>query len=256
MSQKVLLLITLVFFAISFANGAQRLQIRGRLICGSDSSAAQNVRVRTVDKDIGKFLNLKLILLHFFHSAKLFSKIRLFPTGKYFPIRPNIWLSHNYLIIIFCLKKFKTIVAKFNCCKINSSQNLRRKRKKFSRFFHEFKHFLGFDDDIAEVRTDQNGNFSLDGMARDLIGNINPELKIYHRCNAKFYFCERRLVMKIPSRYLNGPVLDIGVLNLDVEPKEEDTKCFGWKAKNETKNLFNVDLKKKKNFFTYKISLL
>jgi len=84
---------------------------------------------------------------------------------------------------------------------------------------------IGNDDKVATGRTDNNGNFDIQGTASDWFGKINPILKVYHNCNALTSICERRHQFKIPKKYVNGAVFDIGTFNLEMEPKEEDTKC-------------------------------
>jgi len=84
---------------------------------------------------------------------------------------------------------------------------------------------IGNDDKIAETKTDSNGNFVLSGSGTDWFGKIDPQLNVYHNCLALTSVCERRHRFKIPKKYVNGAVFDLGVFNLETQPMEEDTKC-------------------------------
>ncbi|KFD56001.1 hypothetical protein M513_03125 [Trichuris suis] len=84
------------------------------------------------------------------------------------------------------------------------------------------------DDTLAKQETREDGSFHLDGTD-DEIGTIEPELKIYHRCNSK-HICKRRWIIKIPDKYIYSPsanekVFDVGTINLEIHLKE-DKKCL------------------------------
>uniref|UniRef100_A0A5S6Q1Y0 Transthyretin/hydroxyisourate hydrolase domain-containing protein n=1 Tax=Trichuris muris TaxID=70415 RepID=A0A5S6Q1Y0_TRIMR len=84
------------------------------------------------------------------------------------------------------------------------------------------------DDTLAKQETKEDGSFHLDGTD-DEIGTIEPELKIYHRCNSK-HICKRRWIIKIPDKYIHSPgstgrIFDIGSVNLEIHLKE-DKKCL------------------------------
>ncbi|KFD60021.1 hypothetical protein M514_07753 [Trichuris suis] len=84
------------------------------------------------------------------------------------------------------------------------------------------------DDTLAKQETIEDGSFHLDGTD-DEIGTIEPELKVYHRCNSK-HVCKRRWIIKIPDRYKYSPsanerVFVVGTVNLEIHLKE-DKKCL------------------------------
>ncbi|CDW60715.1 Mediator of RNA polymerase II transcription subun it 22 [Trichuris trichiura] len=84
------------------------------------------------------------------------------------------------------------------------------------------------DDTLAKQETREDGSFHLDGTD-DEIGTIEPELKVYHRCNSK-HICKRRWIIKVPEKYIQLPsatesVFDIGAVNLEIHLKE-DKKCL------------------------------
>ncbi len=90
--------------------------------------------------------------------------------------------------------------------------------------------FKGNDDRVAEGRTDNDGRFDIQGTGSDWFGKIDAQLKVYHNCLALTSICQRRHRFKIPKKYIErgssgNLVFDLGTFNLEVQPKEEDTKC-------------------------------
>uniref|UniRef100_A0A1I7SIX1 Transthyretin-like family protein n=1 Tax=Bursaphelenchus xylophilus TaxID=6326 RepID=A0A1I7SIX1_BURXY len=93
---------------------------------------------------------------------------------------------------------------------------------------------LVIDDGMDQMVTNKTGIFQLHGHANELlIGNIDPQLKIYHECDDKFW-CERMIRINIPQNYVyNGyrakRFYDIGTIELSSRLggfEKQERVCF------------------------------
>ncbi|CAJ0583381.1 unnamed protein product, partial [Mesorhabditis spiculigera] len=84
------------------------------------------------------------------------------------------------------------------------------------------------DDKLAEVKTDNNGQFKISGTGqsdRKMMSKFN----IYHRCGMGMKICWYKNSFDIPSTYVvnggsNGKVYDAGRIELSQLTKDRD--CF------------------------------
>uniref|UniRef100_A0A7E4ZRI4 Transthyretin-like family protein n=1 Tax=Panagrellus redivivus TaxID=6233 RepID=A0A7E4ZRI4_PANRE len=89
---------------------------------------------------------------------------------------------------------------------------------------------IGFDDQLAAVRSDANGNFQISGGQGAWFA-VNARLRIYTSCNRRLP-CDRVIDFGIPSQFVtrsNGVTnwYDLGVINLMTSTRGESTRCFG-----------------------------
>ncbi|KAI6171147.1 hypothetical protein M3Y97_01067400 [Aphelenchoides bicaudatus] len=82
------------------------------------------------------------------------------------------------------------------------------------------------DDLLDEKFTDARGNFHVDGTTRELT-NIEPELRIYHKCEDGGKPCRRRYIHTVPGEYIHSgtaeKIYDIGTKDL-APPSEGETR--------------------------------
>ncbi|KAI6184095.1 hypothetical protein M3Y97_00559700 [Aphelenchoides bicaudatus] len=90
------------------------------------------------------------------------------------------------------------------------------------------------DDEMSAGYTDSDGRFHLQGDETELT-TIDPQLKIYHKCNHAPKPCDRKWVINIPDLYVSDvlsegqnpkKVFDLGDVNLEVELEGETTDCI------------------------------
>uniref|UniRef100_A0A7E4VP00 Transthyretin-like family protein n=1 Tax=Panagrellus redivivus TaxID=6233 RepID=A0A7E4VP00_PANRE len=89
---------------------------------------------------------------------------------------------------------------------------------------------IGFDDQLAAVRSDANGNFQIAG-GQGAYFAVDARVRIYTSCNRRLP-CDRVIDFGIPSQYVtrsNGVTnwYDLGVINLMTQYRGESTRCFG-----------------------------
>uniref|UniRef100_A0A0M3JXV2 Transthyretin-like family protein n=1 Tax=Anisakis simplex TaxID=6269 RepID=A0A0M3JXV2_ANISI len=83
---------------------------------------------------------------------------------------------------------------------------------------------------LASGFTTSNGSFLLKGHEWE-ISNIDPVLKIFHKCNDKGIPCERIWPIALPAKYITfgseqpSKIMDIGILNLEVVLFRESREC-------------------------------
>ncbi|KAI1708768.1 transthyretin-like family domain-containing protein [Ditylenchus destructor] len=90
--------------------------------------------------------------------------------------------------------------------------------------------FVSMDDKIASTRTDAQGNFQLQGTAREM-SKIDPKLYIFHDCNDGIMPCQRRVSIIIPDRYVNDgetarQLYDAGSIELAGKFSGETRDCI------------------------------
>uniref|UniRef100_A0A1I7Z3X2 Transthyretin-like protein 46 n=1 Tax=Steinernema glaseri TaxID=37863 RepID=A0A1I7Z3X2_9BILA len=87
------------------------------------------------------------------------------------------------------------------------------------------------DDLMATGFTDENGDFYIEGHEIEMT-NIDPVLKIYHKCNDEGLPCDRKWKIGIPDKYITHNnrtpqfIMDLGVMNAEVEIDGETRDCF------------------------------
>jgi len=89
---------------------------------------------------------------------------------------------------------------------------------------------IGLDDEMARTKTNANGEFQVEGTQNEM-GEIDPYLKIFHDCNDAGVPCQRKMKLRIPSKYITRSnatkeIADIGILNLEVDLRKEERDCF------------------------------
>jgi len=84
------------------------------------------------------------------------------------------------------------------------------------------------DDLLDEKFTDARGFFHLDGTTRELT-NIEPELRIYHKCEDGMKPCRRRFVHRIPGEYIHSgtaeKIYEFGTKDLAPVAEGETRTC-------------------------------
>uniref|UniRef100_A0A7E4VWP1 Transthyretin-like family protein n=1 Tax=Panagrellus redivivus TaxID=6233 RepID=A0A7E4VWP1_PANRE len=88
---------------------------------------------------------------------------------------------------------------------------------------------IGFDDQLAEVHSDADGNFQISG-GEGAIFEMDVHLKIYTKCD-RWLPCGRIIDFKIPSSYVTRSSgvnnwYDLGTINLMTHTKDENHKCL------------------------------
>lgn len=99
---------------------------------------------------------------------------------------------------------------------------------------------IGFDTLLAEGKTDENGNFELQGHTVDLT-SLDPKLDIFHNCDNGILVgksggntiqrCSRKLVIDIPHSYVSrgsspSTLFNAGVIQLAGKEKGETHDCI------------------------------
>ncbi|KAF7626931.1 hypothetical protein Mgra_00009661 [Meloidogyne graminicola] len=89
---------------------------------------------------------------------------------------------------------------------------------------------LGRDDQLADTKTDSNGNYVLQGGKGALFG-MDVHFKIYTNCNRGILPCQRKINLIIPSDYVTRTSsvqrwFDGGVLNMEFKFPDESTSCI------------------------------
>jgi len=83
-------------------------------------------------------------------------------------------------------------------------------------------------DDKVQKAVDADGSYTLTLTANRMF-NMDPEIHIYTDCNDKKFGiqkgCQRKIVLKVPDKYVNSGVYDAGEMNLEAKMKDEDRDC-------------------------------
>ncbi|MFH4977592.1 hypothetical protein AB6A40_004301 [Gnathostoma spinigerum] len=89
---------------------------------------------------------------------------------------------------------------------------------------------LGFDDQLAETKTDSDGKYSISGSYGQLL-SLDVKMKIYTKCGKSVPVCSREITLGIPDdfvtrtnsveKWFNG-----GELNMQFKFKDEETSCL------------------------------
>ncbi|VDN08377.1 unnamed protein product [Thelazia callipaeda] len=92
------------------------------------------------------------------------------------------------------------------------------------------KNLIGTDKQLAEIKTAEDGRFSLQGGLGSIFG-MNVVLKIYHKCNDGIKLCKRRVTLGIPSSYITRTSkvekwFDAGTMNMEFEFPAEERSCL------------------------------
>ncbi|VDD94393.1 unnamed protein product [Enterobius vermicularis] len=92
------------------------------------------------------------------------------------------------------------------------------------------KNTLGTDDQLAAMKTDQDGKFRLEGGVGSIFG-MDVLLKIYHDCDDGIKPCQRKVVLGIPSSYVTRSssvkeYFNAGILNMQFKFPDEERSCI------------------------------
>uniref|UniRef100_A0A7E4UV92 Transthyretin-like family protein n=1 Tax=Panagrellus redivivus TaxID=6233 RepID=A0A7E4UV92_PANRE len=87
----------------------------------------------------------------------------------------------------------------------------------------------GFDDQLASVKADSNGNFNISGGEGAFFA-MDAHIKFYTSCG-RWLPCDRIIDFKIPSQYVTRSsgvenYYNLGTLNLMTRTKNENHKCL------------------------------
>uniref|UniRef100_A0A7E4W238 Transthyretin/hydroxyisourate hydrolase domain-containing protein n=1 Tax=Panagrellus redivivus TaxID=6233 RepID=A0A7E4W238_PANRE len=87
----------------------------------------------------------------------------------------------------------------------------------------------GFDDQLASVHADSNGNFNISGGEGALF-SMDVHIKFYTKCNRNLP-CDRIIDFKVPSQYVTrgnsvANWYNLGTVNLMTKTKDENHKCL------------------------------
>uniref|UniRef100_A0A915M7I6 Transthyretin-like protein n=1 Tax=Meloidogyne javanica TaxID=6303 RepID=A0A915M7I6_MELJA len=98
---------------------------------------------------------------------------------------------------------------------------------------------FGRDDQLADARTDANGNYVLQGgkgalLSMDVHFKINKYklfFPVYTDCNRGILPCQRKIDLTVPSDYVTRTSdvqkwFDGGVLNMEFKFPDESTSCI------------------------------
>ncbi|KAH7719617.1 TTR-15 protein [Aphelenchoides avenae] len=80
------------------------------------------------------------------------------------------------------------------------------------------------DDSLAEVKTDADGKFSVEGSEDELF-NIEPYLRVHHKCGVKNPKCHRTTDVPVPQKQLTSGKHDAGLINLSKLAEKTKEVC-------------------------------
>uniref|UniRef100_A0A915EQJ3 Transposase n=1 Tax=Ditylenchus dipsaci TaxID=166011 RepID=A0A915EQJ3_9BILA len=93
---------------------------------------------------------------------------------------------------------------------------------------------LGRDDQLADAKTDANGNFNLDGGIGSIF-NMNVHFKIYHDCDRGILPCQRKVNLGIPSDYTTRTsTVTSSLMRKPAVSIEDISTIYGWLTKFKT----------------------
>ncbi|KAI1713264.1 transthyretin-like family domain-containing protein [Ditylenchus destructor] len=92
------------------------------------------------------------------------------------------------------------------------------------------KNKLGTDDQLAHTKTDNHGNFKLDGGVGSLLP-LNVHLKFYHDCNDGIKPCQRKVDLGVPNEYVEradkvNKYFPAGTMNMEFVFPDEERSCI------------------------------
>ena len=92
------------------------------------------------------------------------------------------------------------------------------------------KNTLGTDDQLAQTKTDNNGNFELQGGVGQMT-KMNVHFKMYHDCNDGVKPCQRKVDLGIPDEYVTRSDrvqkwFEAGTMNMEFKFPDEERSCI------------------------------
>jgi len=92
------------------------------------------------------------------------------------------------------------------------------------------KNTLGRDDQLAELKTDEKGNFQISGGIGEIL-KMNVFFKIYHDCNDGIKPCQRKVQLGVPDDYVQrkdkvDKWFDAGTMNMEFVFPDEERHCW------------------------------
>uniref|UniRef100_A0A1I7ZPK6 Transthyretin-like family protein n=1 Tax=Steinernema glaseri TaxID=37863 RepID=A0A1I7ZPK6_9BILA len=92
------------------------------------------------------------------------------------------------------------------------------------------KNHLGTDDQLADMKTDSEGNYQLEGGVGAVFA-MDVHFKIYHDCDDGITPCQRKVNLKIPSEFVTRTSgvekwFDGGVMNMQFKFPDEERSCI------------------------------
>ncbi|KAL3095643.1 hypothetical protein niasHT_017346 [Heterodera trifolii] len=92
------------------------------------------------------------------------------------------------------------------------------------------KNTLGSDDQLAASRTDNQGNFELQGGVGQLT-KMNVHFKVYHDCDDGVKPCQRKVNFGVPDHYVerSGSTkkwFEAGTMNMEFKYPDEERSCI------------------------------
>jgi len=83
-------------------------------------------------------------------------------------------------------------------------------------------------DDKVQKAVNADGSYTLT-LTVNRMFNMDPEIHIYTDCNDSLFGvqkgCQRKLVLKVPDKYVNSGTYDAGEMNLESQLKDESRDC-------------------------------
>uniref|UniRef100_A0A1I7X6Q8 Transthyretin-like family protein n=1 Tax=Heterorhabditis bacteriophora TaxID=37862 RepID=A0A1I7X6Q8_HETBA len=89
---------------------------------------------------------------------------------------------------------------------------------------------IGTDKQLADTKTDQNGNFELSGGLGSIFG-MDVHFKIYHDCEDGIVPCQRKVDLRVPSSYVSRSSrvekwFEAGTMNMAFKYPNEERSCI------------------------------